>query len=233
VDVLRAALIDVGGTLWPELGPPSDQQERRLQELLGLDEHQASQLADALNRSVSPWESPLVLEQDTDALIGDVLRRLRVTNVDRRAVRQAMCVPASNGATLFPEAPQLLRTIADHGSRTVLVNNTAWRDADDYRRDFEFFDVSDQIHSIIASLDVGFRKPHQAIFRVAIAAAECTAPECVFLGDSEEKDIAPAVAHGMRSILVAIERPPPAETAAQRIATSLREARDILGQWMA
>jgi putative hydrolase of the HAD superfamily len=143
-----------------------------------------------------------------------------------------MCVPASEGATLFPEAPDLLRTIADSGLRTVLVSNTAWRDAEAYRRDFEFFSVSEDIHSIITSSDVKFRKPHQAIFRAALDAAECSPSECVVLGDSEEKDIAPAAAYGMRSILIAIERPPPPVTAAEEITTSLRQAIDILRGWM-
>jgi hypothetical protein len=119
-------------------------------------------LANALNRSVSAWESPRVLEQDTDALIGHTLRQLGVANVGPRAIREAMSVPASNGATLLPQAPELLRAIDELGLRTVLVSNTAWRDARAYRRDFEFFGVSEHIHSIITSLDVGFRKPHQA-----------------------------------------------------------------------
>jgi FMN phosphatase YigB (HAD superfamily) len=225
-------LIDVGGTLWPELGPPSDQQLRRLQELPGLDRQMAASLANSLNGAVVSWESHTVLQQDTDALIEDILRHLGVADIEPGAVRQAMCVPGSHIGALFPEAPELLRAIGDLGLRTVLVSNTAWRDTEAYRRDFESFGLSEHIHSIITSLDVGFRKPHPAIFRAALHAAGSTASECVVLGDSEEKDIAPAVAHGMRSILVAIERPPPAETAAEETALSLQKAADIFRQWM-
>ncbi|MGH2756740.1 MAG: HAD family hydrolase [Actinomycetota bacterium] len=229
--VLGAALVDVGGTLWPELGPPSDQQQRRLQDVAGLDHQQASRLAHALNTAVASWESPTVLEQDTQALIEETLRELDVANSDGRDVREAMCVPASEGAALFPDAAQLLRTVADLGLRTIIVSNTAWRDAEDYRRDFEFFGVSNHIHSIVTSLDVGFRKPHPSMFRAAFEASGCDPSECVVIGDSEEKDIAPAVAHGMRSILVAIERPPPAQSGAQAVATSLQNAGDILRKW--
>lgn len=183
-----------GGTLWPELGPPSDHQERRLQDLHPLNERQASGLAYELNRIASSWESPTVLTQDTDGLIEDVLRELGIEIVDARAVRDALCVPASDEAALFPEAPELLRAINDLGLRTVLVSNTAWRGTTAYRRDFEFFGVSDRIHAIITSLDVGIRKPHHAIFRAAMDAAECSPSECVVVGDSEEKDIAPSVA---------------------------------------
>src|ERR671914_2515741 len=92
--MLRTALVDVGGTLWPELGPPTDRQERRLQDDVGLDEQQRSQVVHALNRAISTWESPSVLEQDTDGLIRKVLGRLHIKGVDECSVREAMCVPA-------------------------------------------------------------------------------------------------------------------------------------------
>jgi hypothetical protein len=64
-------------------------------------------------------------------------------------------------------------------------------------------------------------------------AAEATASECVVVGDSEEKDIAPAVApNGMRSILAAIEQPPPSRTAADAVVTSLDHAGEILRSWV-
>src|SRR5918992_3694140 len=221
--MLRTALVDVGGTLWPELGPPTDRQERRLQDEVGLDGLQTSQVVHALNRAISTWESPTVLEQDTDGLIRKVLGRLHIKGVDERSVREAMCVPASDGATLFSEAPQLLRDIAGLGLRTILVSNTAWRDTNVYRRDFDYFGMSEHIDTIITSLEVGFRKPHSAIFRAALDAAQCSPSDCVFLGDSEEKDIRPAFRQGMRSILVAIERPAPRHSVADAVATSLSQ----------
>jgi HAD superfamily hydrolase (TIGR01509 family) len=230
--VLRAALIDVGGTLWPEKGPYIERQHDRLQALFPQsDEREVAHLWQALSEPTRAWESPTELAQDTYRVIEDVLHRQRLGNVDAAAVRAALCVPASEGAELFPGAAELLQELRALGLKIVLVSNTAWRDAEAYWQDFEYFGVAEYIDEIVTSLDLKVRKPHAAIFRAAIELAGCRAEECVFIGDSEEKDIVPAVDFGMRSILVAIERPPPAKTAADAIATSLEEATEIVRGW--
>jgi FMN phosphatase YigB (HAD superfamily) len=231
--VLRAALIDVGGTLWPERGPWIQRQCRRLQRLFPRsDEKYVSQLVRALNEQTFGWENSTVLEQDTDLLIEQVLRQNGAKDVSVLAVREAMCVPASEGADLFHGAVELLKTTHELELRTVLVSNTAWRDAEGYRCDFEYFGVSEYIDGIVTSLDLKFRKPHEAVFGAALQIAGCSAEECVFVGDSEKKDIVPASQHGMRTVLVAIEGSPPTRTAADVIATSLEEVTEILKKWM-
>ena len=121
-----------------------------------------------LNEPTVEWESPAVLEQDTEALIEEVLSRHRPKDVS---------VPASEGAELFPGAVELLRTMRELELRTALVSNTAWRDAESYRRDFVYFGAGDLIDAIVTSLDLKVRKPHDAIFRVATEMAECKAKE--------------------------------------------------------
>jgi HAD superfamily hydrolase (TIGR01509 family) len=230
--VLRAALIDVGGTLWPEKGPYIEWQSRRLQKLFPQrDEQEVARLVRELNEPTVDWESPAVLEQDTDALIEDVLSRHGPKDVSVSSVRRAMCVPASEGAELFPGAVELLKTMRELELRTALVSNTAWRDAESYKRDFAYFGAGDLIDAIVTSLDLKVRKPHDAIFHAAIEMAGCNAKECVFIGDSEEKDIIPAVQLGMRSLLVAIEQPSPSTTAADATATSLEKATEIIRSW--
>jgi FMN phosphatase YigB (HAD superfamily) len=59
------------------------------------------------------------------------------------------------------------------------------------------------------------------------------APECVMLGDSQFKDIQPAVRLGMRAIRVAIEEPPAASRSAHAVVTSLSQAQSILAEWAA
>jgi HAD superfamily hydrolase (TIGR01509 family) len=234
VFVLRAALIDVGGTLWPERGPYVARQQTRLREVFpDLDEEEFPQLIGALNARTAEWESPTVLEQDTDALIEAVLSEQQIEGLSALQVRQAMCVPASVGAELFPGAIELLRTARELGLRNVLVSNTAVRDAEAYWRDFEYFGVHEYIDGIVTSLDVKFRKPHEAMFRAAVQIAGCRAEDCAFIGDSEEKDIAPAVQRGMRTVLVAIEQPSPAVSEADAVATSLEEVTQIVRAWVA
>jgi FMN phosphatase YigB (HAD superfamily) len=124
--------------------------------------------------------------------------------------------------------PEVIRELE---LRTALVSNTAWRDAESYRRDFAYFGAGDLIDAVVTSLDLKVRKPHDAIIRAAIELAGCKAKECVLIGDSEEKDIVPAVQLGMRSILVAIEQPPPSTTAADATATSLERSTEIIRSW--
>ena len=130
--------------------------------------------------------------------------------------------------TLFPGAEELFSTIKDLGLACVLITNVEERDAEITRHDFTELGLSDFIDVIVTSHDVGFRKPHQAMFDAAAAAAGCRPEECVMVGNREQIDIEPAIALGMRAILVAIEDPPPAVTVAEAVATSLDQVAAIL-----
>ena len=53
------------------------------------------------------------------------------------------------------------------------------------------------------------------------------------VGNSERNDIQPTLALGMRVILVALERPKPAESAAHAVVDSLYDAAAVLQRWAA
>jgi putative hydrolase of the HAD superfamily len=80
----------------------------------------------------------------------------------------------------------------------------------------------------VSSLEVGWRKPHDAFFDAALVAARCPAHRCAMVGDSEANDIEPAHERGMFTIRVAIEEPPSATTVADRVCTSLPEVASVL-----
>jgi FMN phosphatase YigB (HAD superfamily) len=132
---------------------------------------------------------------------------------------------------LFDGAVELLETAGELELRTVIVSNTFWLDARGLVRYFEEAGVGPLIHEATTSLDVGYRKPHLAMFDKGIRLAECAADECVFIGNSEGKDIEPAAALGMRTIRVCIEEPPPETSRADAVVTSLGEASDVLRSW--
>jgi FMN phosphatase YigB (HAD superfamily) len=113
----------------------------------------------------------------------------------------------------------------------VIVSNVEVRGALEYQRDFEDFGIAHLIDAIITSLEVGFRKPHHAIFAAALAEARCAPEECVMVGNSEEKDIQPAVERGMRAIRVAIEEPLPQSSAAHGVVTNLAAVSELLSRW--
>ncbi len=74
----------------------------------------------------------------------------------------------------------------------MIVSNAFFRSAAGYRPDFGQVGLGCLVDDILSSVDTGFRKPHPRMFRLALASAGSSADEAVMIGDSEEKDIAPA-----------------------------------------
>ena len=226
--MLKAALVDVGGTLWPDrpTGHVSDQPclEALAKLLPGLPPAEAlSALRAALG---AENDSPV---QQTHATVAKAVRQLglRCTEAQAIEVRRALCTRARPDLELFAGAETFLERIRELGLRCVVVSNVQVRGADEYWRDFEDFGIAHLIDAIVTSLEVGFRKPHPAIFRRAVQEARCQPGDCVMVGDNELKDIHPANALGMRTIRVAIEQPPTA-SAADVLVTNLTEAADAL-----
>jgi putative hydrolase of the HAD superfamily len=142
-----------------------------------------------------------------------------------------MCIPARHRVSLFPDARELLATIKHEGLRCVVFSNTVWRRARSYWRDFEAFDVAHLVDAVVASVDLGVRKPHRAMFEASADAGGISLDRCVVIGNSERLDVEPARALGLRVLRVAIEEPVPHTSQADRTASSLHEAAEVLQTW--
>jgi HAD superfamily hydrolase (TIGR01509 family) len=231
--VLKAVLLDVGGTLWPDhvtFGPEHDERLNRLQALLpSVEPARALTICDTwLRRAGEP------LEHDVASAVESALQELGLepTSVPAAAVVRALCQPAAGRIHLFPGTRELLEALRDWRLRCVVLSNTLVRGAAEYWQDFRDFGIADLLDGVVTSLDVKFRKPHPAIFQAAVEAAGCHPSACVMVGNSEVNDVAPAAQLGMRTIRVAIEEPPPSSTAANAVATSLDEVQTILRTWL-
>lgn len=228
---MRAVLIDVGGTLWPNTWPVlARDHDERAARVHGasptLTEPQVARLVTEL----AALDHPDSQRQQTESLVHDTLSRVAPkAAVPVRSIVDAMCLPARNRVEPFAGAPDLLAGLGGRGVRVIIVSNTMWRAKPAQHRDLEDFGLSSFVADCVMSLDVGWRKPHAAFFDAALAAAECRPGECAMVGDSEVNDIAPAQARGMFSVRVAIEEPFPSPTAAPHVAGSLGEIADILG----
>jgi FMN phosphatase YigB (HAD superfamily) len=106
----------------------------------------------------------------------------------------------------------LLESICELGMRCAVLSNVQARGADEYWGDFADLGIAHLIDAVVTSHEVGFRKPHPAMFQAGLTAASCLPDECVMVGDSELKDIEPTRRLGMRAIRVGIEVPPSAAT---------------------
>jgi len=71
-----------------------------------------------------------------------------------------------------------------------------------FRKMLQKFKLMKYFDIVVISSEVGWRKPHPAIFQAALKSLEVSPYETVFVGDSIKRDIIPAKKLGMRTILI-------------------------------
>jgi FMN phosphatase YigB (HAD superfamily) len=238
---LEVALIDVGGTLWPNSWPirQADGEGRRLRVRAAMSGHEAAvvdALVDDLLRSSRPGDEARTLSTEArvilgaDELIAACLYRqgLPTDAQTISRIRRAMAIPIHDRFQPLPGAKDLLEAIRELGLRAVIASNTYWRDADSYWDDFRALGMAHLIDGIITSVDAGNLKPHPAVFETAMRWAGVSADRCVVIGNREDNDIVPALALGMRTILVYPDDPRPLTSHAHRVAPDLGACAEAL-----
>ncbi len=231
---LDVALVDVGGTLWPNSWPfretdGAGRRQRLALAMPGLAPDAVDALADDLIRSSRAGDEARSLSTEArinlsaEELIGGSLSRqgLPADTVTVRAIRRAMAIPVADRMKPLPGALELLQEIHALGLRTIIASNTYWRDADSYWDDFRVLGLASHIDAIVTSVDAGHLKPHPAVFEMAMRIAGVPAGRCVVIGNREENDIEPALALGMRTILVHPDDPRPAASRAHAVVPDL------------
>lgn len=172
---------------------------------------------------------------DADELIAGCLGRQGLAPDQRTIsrIRRAMAIPVDDRFQPLPGAGELLKSIHALGMRSVIASNTYWRDADSYWDDFRLLGMADHIDDIVTSVDAGHLKPHPAVFQMAMRQAGVSAEQCVVIGNREENDIEPALALGMRTILVYPDDPKPEHSKAHAVTPDLwacaKALEDMLG----
>jgi FMN phosphatase YigB (HAD superfamily) len=227
-------MVDVGGTLWPNSWPFREtdavgRRQRIAAAMPALEPSAIQALADDLITSSRPGDEARSISTEmeivvkAEVLIANSLARQGVP-ADPETVtrlRRAMSIPISDQMRPLPGAAELLAEIHALGMRTVIASNTYWRDADSYWDDFRLLGLAHHIDAIFTSVDAGHLKPHPAVFKMAMRWAACPPDRCVVIGNKEENDILPALALGMRAILVHPDDPAPTSSRADAIARDL------------
>jgi FMN phosphatase YigB (HAD superfamily) len=235
------ALIDVGGTLWPNSWPirQTDSEGRRQRVTAAMDGHDPKLVAalaeDLLGRSKPGDEARTVSTEakvslGADELIAGCLARQGLTPEPRAItrIRRAMAIPIHDRFQPLPGALELVRTIHSLGMRSFIASNTYWRDAGSYLDDFRKLGMAEYIAGIVTSVDAGYLKPHPAVFQMAMRMAAVPAERCVVIGNKERNDVEPALALGMHAILVYPDDPKPAQSRADAVAPDLWACASIL-----
>jgi FMN phosphatase YigB (HAD superfamily) len=231
--VVEAVLVDVGGTLWSDrFSPgPTDRGEKaaRLRALApGLDPGAAASLVHELEAACEPVADGG--QQTTTETIAGIIagHGLDGRLLDPVAVRRALSLPFLGRHPPLDGAVALVRTLRADGLALTVISNTVFRDAECYWRDFAAIGVDGCLAGVVTSVDVGWRKPHPAIFEAALSVTGVPAHRTAIIGNSETCDIIPAMELGMMTLLVAIEEPPPVFSSADAVAVSLGDVPAIL-----
>lgn len=99
---------------------------------------------------------------------------------------------------LYDDVEPALRALARAGLTIGLISNTQ-RPLDEFAA---HFDLRGVFSVAVSSAQLGFLKPHRAIFEAALAAAGVAADTAVMVGDSVKADIEGARQAGMRAVLL-------------------------------
>jgi FMN phosphatase YigB (HAD superfamily) len=231
--VVEAVLLDVGGTLWPDRWTqgPTERAEKaaRLRDLeTGLDTGLATRMVEEIEEACEAVADGGP-QTTTETIAGIVSRHgLDGRGLDPVAVCRALSLPFLGRLPLLNGAAALVRTLGADGLALTVVSNTVFRDANCYWRDFADVGLDGFLSGVVTSLDVGWRKPHPAIFTAALAVTGVSPTRAAIVGNSESCDIVPGLELGMTAVRVAIEEPPPVFSSADAVAISLEDVPAIL-----
>lgn len=213
--MLKAVLFDLDDTLLDWSGFSSDWatlEARHLENVVSYLRSEGHDLPDGQafaaefrNRSMTAWAAASTSLRAPH--LGSILVECAVafgvpaSAVDARGCLEAYQWEAAEGTMMFPECPDVLNLLHNNAIKVGIVTN-AYQPM--WLRDIEI-----QTHGIleffpdcrISAADVGYLKPHPAIFQAALNCCGVKADETVFVGDDVEADIVGAQAAGLLAVL--------------------------------
>lgn len=213
--MLKAVLFDLDDTLLDWSGFKSDWVTLESNHLSGVVEYIRSEghdLADVQayaaefrNRTNSAWTAARTSLRAPN--LGTVLLETAVAlGVPANALDMRRCLEAYQwgmveGTLMFPEVPEVVNLLHANGIKVGIVTNAY--------QPMWLRDVEIEHHGLlehfpdcrISAADVGYLKPHPAIFQAALTCCGVKAEETVFVGDDLEADIAGAQAAGLQAVL--------------------------------
>ncbi len=97
--------------------------------------------------------------------------------------------------------PALLAKLREHSVRMCILSNSSYS-GDLLERQLDQFGIRHFFEFVLASSDIGIRKPYGAVFEIALNKLGLNSNEVWYVGDSLEEDIIGAKQNGIYSILV-------------------------------
>ena len=207
----RAILFDIGDTLWHSRAAPPAEEFRRLA---------AQRAAEFLEAQGIHHDDPALVARATWTALEDAMRAARATDrvepdygeVSRRALEglgvtmnrrdagallEATYISGIEGGKApFDDAARVLAELRRRGFRLGVVTNRAFG-GERFRSDLRDagLDIGWDVEAV--SVEVGYLKPHPAIFEFALNRLAISPAEALMVGNSLAEDIAGAQALGV------------------------------------
>jgi len=214
--MLKAVLFDLDGTLmdWSAAEPWEDRESRRLAHvvefvnqalcpLAGVDPQiffatYLSQLTDAWTTGNQTLCAPSIL-----TIMARTLQASGVPDdrLDLEAVMHAYNWQPADGLRAYPDVLEVLPEFERHGVAMGIITNSSFsmRYRDQELQAVGLLDLFPKCR--VSAVDVGYLKPHRAIFEHALECLGVQAGEAVFIGDSLEADVSGAQKAGLLGVL--------------------------------
>jgi putative hydrolase of the HAD superfamily len=204
---VRHVFLDFFGTLVdysPSRAPSRFSRTQRAMEGLGYGgpESAASALWTTAFNELDSATAQSMLEYSMDVVATRVLTEVFGYPPDVDAVDAcagAYLADWEQGVVVIPGMAAALETLSGHCVLTVVSNTHS---AAMVRRQLERIGATASVSNLVTSVDVGYRKPHPAIYEEALRKAGATVDDVVFVGDTITADYLAPRALGMRSYLI-------------------------------
>lgn len=212
VTIVRAVLLDFDGTL-AYYSPPHLALYVRAAAEFGVGVTEEA-LASTVASAWGPWETAQGVEHRRESRNEWAYARLRArlhraryeaagatgdaAALDTASARLVELESDAANVAVYDDTLPALERLKAAGVVCYVVSNHVWRLAQMIAE----LGFAPYISAVISSARVGVRKPHPAIFEVALAAAGVERDAVLFVGDSLSADVLGARASGMRAVLL-------------------------------
>jgi putative hydrolase of the HAD superfamily len=200
--VLQAVLFDWGDTLMRWDWQPELLDAGHAAGLRAIGRDPAPALTQRFRDAYLPllWAPGTLEEVEYPALVRELLReeRIEVDEDELGHFLEAEHAAWQPARRLASTTHALLETLRDRGLRLGLVSN-ALDPPELLHRDLQQLGVAERLDVAVFSSEVGWRKPHPAIFERALRTLDVRAEQALFVGDTLATDIAGAAALGMHT----------------------------------
>ena len=212
---IRAVLFDLGDTLWhfPEMPPFEvirNETVRRVSDLLrawGVDPtgdllFLGRDIRIAVERAVEEAYNGDCVSPHFPTVAREAAAAKGVVISDEQAIELWHTWNLGGvflGRTLFPDVIPTFEWLRERGYRIGSVTNRALG-GEPFRHELGHFGLLDYFEVLSISCDVGYMKPHAAIFEHALEALGVAPEETVMVGDSLRADVAGSQVLGMTAV---------------------------------